>query len=109
LATIEPVTVHARQQQHRVVDLLQLLQISRPVDVSAGVLDDDAHRISEVPQRRAVFEVIADVGMRPRNHSLEAGIDFEARRRPAEQQRHQRADQHDRRPVVEDGPLERGA
>ena len=62
-------------------------------DVALGGLDNDSHRVAQPLEIILAVEEVLDVGVRYRQHLLEAGIGLELARLPAEEHRCQRKQQ----------------
>ncbi|MCY1433131.1 hypothetical protein D9M71_491520 [compost metagenome] len=99
-------TVDTRQQVDLVAQCLQGTQVVGVVDITVAVGDGDTHRIADPGQLLLVVQVVGDVGVPGGDHLLEAGIELQAGRLPAEQHGGQQAQQQHPVAVIEQGAFD---
>ncbi|MNO92740.1 hypothetical protein D3C76_843220 [compost metagenome] len=98
--------VDTRRQEQLIVDLLECLQIRGVENIASAVFHHHAYGISKALELVAVFQEVADVRLVQRDGFLERGIERQARRIPAEDDRDDAAQEDDQQAMVEDQPFQ---
>ncbi|MND96364.1 hypothetical protein D3C80_886540 [compost metagenome] len=86
--------------------MLECLQIRGVENIASAVFHHHAYGISKALELVAVFQEVADVRLVQRDGFLERGIERQARRIPAEDDRDDAAQEDDQQAMVEDQPFQ---